>query len=107
MAVTWTELIDAVAEEASLPKATARKSLEALVAVATTRLESHEAVRLNNLCTLQPVWRRARVLRSLHDKRKMFLDGRWSLTVRPAKRLRDRLVAQSPQHWRDGDHQAA
>lgn len=104
---SWVALIAEVAAEAEVSESVARAALEALVEVASRSLEGEEAVKLHGLCTLRPVWRAPRVLRSLHKRRKMFLDGRWSLTVKAANRLRERLAAKSPQRWREADHQAA
>jgi len=104
---TWRELIRDVAREAELPEKTARAVLQTLVDVASRSLEEQTPVKLHGLCILQPVWREPRVLRSLHDRRKMFLDGRWTLGVRPASRLRKRLAATTPQRWHDAQHQHA
>ena len=107
MTATWTQIIDAVAARAGLTKADARRAMAAFLEVTGETFVAGEGVRLPGLCTLQPVKRAPRVLRSIQSHRKMYVGSRWSLAVRPSKTLQAQLDAREPQHWRDAAHQQA
>jgi len=101
------ELIARMAQRADITKRAAEAYLRVLEGVLADSLASLETVRLQGVGTLRPAWRGPMVLRSPHDRRRMFVDGRWHLSFRPSSLIRERLAAQIPAHFRDERHQRA
>ncbi len=105
--MNWTDLVARVAERSGVSKAQARRVLGALVEESTERLCAGDSVVLKDLVVLGSRWREPTSVRSVADRRKLRLDGRWVPTARVSGRLREALAARTPQTWRDPEHQAA
>lgn len=105
--VTWVELVERTAARANLPKSHVEKVLEAFLGTTRDAITHLEPVRLKGLGTFSAEWTKERVLRSPHDQRKMYLDGRYQVRFKASDIFRKALVERSPQLWRSQDHQHA
>lgn len=105
--LSWDELVNRCSKRAGTSKAQTERILEAFLSTTTEAVANLEPVRVKGLGTLSAEWREARVLRSPHDRRKMYLDGRYQVRFKVAEGLRRALAEQSPQFWRDKQHQTA
>lgn len=105
--MNWRALVGRTAAVTGMPKSQIDRVLEAFVKVAAEAITAPGTVKLKRIGTLSAEWRDGRVLRSPRDQRRMFLDGRFQLTFRPAESVKQQLAAATPQHWRDATHQGA
>ncbi|MEZ4320316.1 MAG: HU family DNA-binding protein [Myxococcota bacterium] len=105
--MNWTDLITTVAARAGTSIDDTREVLNAFVDVSTQQIVDGERVVVRGLGTLGTRWVGSRTLRSVSDGRKLRLDGRHVAQFRPSRSLKQSLVKQSPQLWRDERHQKA
>ena len=105
--MNWTSLIEQVSERSGRPAPEVKEILESMVEVCIEALAEGEDLTLRGLGAVGSRWLEPRSLRSVHDSRRLMMDGRWVARFRPAARLRDALMARTPQRWRDPRHQAA
>lgn len=105
--MNWKELVAETARRTGESQAETARVLDAFQAVIREQVVAGENVRIPELGTLASVWRKSRALRSIADMRKIVLDGRFTVTFRPAKGLRADVAERTPQRWRDPRHQAA
>lgn len=101
------DLVTEIAERTGLPRAAVQRVLKAQGEVALEVLARGESVTIPGLGSLGGRWQEARTLRTVHDQRKMILDGRFIPRFRSGKAVRDVLLARTPQLWKDPAHQAA
>ncbi len=105
--MNWSDVAAEVATRADLPASTVRLVLKTAIDVVVERLAAGETVSVHGLGTFGSRWRAPTLFRSVDDRRKVRLDGRFVARFRPASRLREALMTRTPQHWRDPAHQAA
>lgn len=105
--MTWTELVDAVAEQSGVPRESTRRVLAALGTVAARWLATERDVPLRGLGRLTARWVEGRVVRSVADQRKMFVGGRLAPRFKAASSLRQALAGDEAAAWRTPEHQAA
>ena len=101
------ELVSAIVERTGLPREEVKRTLEALRAVIEDVLTLGGEVNLRGLFTIGARWTEPRSVRSVSDRQRLVLDGRWAPRLRPSDGLRDLLMQRSPQRWRDPRHQVA
>lgn len=105
--MTPRDVIDAVVVRTGLPRAQVRRVVEALVGAVTDAVARGEDVPVAGLGTFGSRWGGERTVRSVHDGRKLALDGQYRPVFRPASALRDALRSRTPQLMRDPGHQRA
>lgn len=101
------ELVVTIADRTGQSREDVKRTLDALRAVIEDVLTSGGEVQLRGLCTFGTRWTGPRALRSVSDRQRLMLDGRWAPRLRPSDALRNLLMGRSPQRWRDPRHQAA
>lgn len=104
--MTWNDLLQQVANRAGVPRSTVRTVLETLVQVATEQVSRGEDVPLHGLGTLSRKWNKGRVVRSVANRRKMWIGGRHTPKFRPSAALRRALQPEDPD-WKSEAHQKA
>lgn len=105
--MNWTDLVERVAARTGLPETRVRSILNSTVAVSLEALAEGQDVSLRGLGTLTSRWREPATLRSIGDRRRLRVDGRFVPKFRAARRLRAALAERTPQRWRDPAHQTA
>jgi DNA-binding protein HU-beta len=105
--LTWSDLLDAVALRAGVPRAAAGRVLAAFATVLADAVSHGDTVAVPGIGTFGSRWEEERTLRSVADGRKLALDGRWRPTFRASSRLRDATRGRTPQLLRDPEHQRA
>jgi nucleoid DNA-binding protein len=105
--MTWTELVDQVAERAGVPRQTARLVLTTTMEVAVEWLREGREVPLRGIGAVSTRWAEGRVLRSVADQRKMWVGGRFVPRFRPSETLRRALGERTDDTWRSPSHQQA
>lgn len=105
--MSWSTLLERVSERSGRPMDEVKEILEAFVEVSLEALSEGNDVPIRGLGTLGSRWLEPRSLRSVHDSRRLMLDGRWVSRFRASSRVRDALLSRTPQRWRDPRHQAA
>ncbi len=101
------ELILAVSERTGLSRAQVREVVQALTQIVLEQAAAGEEVQLRGICTIGARWTDARPLRSVQDRARLTLDGRWLPRLRAASALKEATLQRSPQRWRDPRHQSA
>lgn len=101
------ELIRALSERSGVSQADARRVMDALSEVTREALLADEAVPLKGVGTLRSQWRPSKAIRSIRDRRKVMLDGRYGVRFQASGALKAALAARTPQRWRDPAHQRA
>lgn len=105
--MNWTDLIQEICARTGMPHDEVRDVMNAQREIVLDALGRGEDVPLAGVGTLSSRWQEARALRSVHEHRKIMLDGRFIPRFRPGKRIKDVLLSRTPQLWRDPAHQAA
>lgn len=105
--MNWSDLIERVCERTGRPADEVKEILECFVDVALESLADGHDVSVRGLGTISSRWLEPRSLRSVHDSRRLMLDGRWVPRYRASSRVREALLSRTPQRWRDPRHQAA
>lgn len=105
--MTWSELVRRVAERTGRPRDEVKETLDALADTILEDVAAGEEVPIRGVCLIGSRWQDAHALRSIADRRRLVLDGRWVPRLRSSAPLRQVLLARSPQRWRDPRHQAA
>lgn len=105
--MTWNQLIDAITERCDLPRKDVAAILNAMIDVCTEALLRGDTVTLRGLGSFKRAWREARTVRSVADRRRMMLDGRFVVNFSGSESLRRALLNVTPQRWRDPARQAA
>lgn len=105
--MNWGDLTARVQERTGLPKSTVKRVLDAMVEVAFESIRDGDSVLFKDLFTVKSRWRARRTMRSIADGHRFFMDGRFSVKLRPSARLKRALLARTPQLWRDAAHQEA
>ncbi|MED5371817.1 MAG: HU family DNA-binding protein [Myxococcota bacterium] len=105
--MTFKELRERVAARTGLPQATVDKVVRALLAEIQEAIIDGKRIPLPGVGTLERSWRPERVVRSIQSARRMPVDARWSPRFRPAKALKEGLLALTTQYYGDPAHQAA
>lgn len=105
--MTWADMVKHVATAEGRPPAEVQRVLRRFVDQVADEVAKGERVAIPGLGVLSTVWRREAALRSVHDGRRVYLDGRFQVSFRAANRLREQVRARSPQLLRDPEHQRA
>lgn len=105
--MNWTEFLHTLSERTGVSKKDVHAVMTAAVDVVTEQLRSGADVRMHRLGTFTSRWQAPRTLRQINDHRKIRIDGRYTPAFRAASRLREAVMARTPQRWRDPRHQAA
>ena len=105
--MTWNELIAAVAAKTGRSQTQTRELLDATMEQIVLALAEGEKVPLKGVGVLSSVWREARTVRSITNRRRMMVDGRYLPRFRPAQAMRERLALRTPQVFRSPRHQEA
>ncbi|MBK9364939.1 MAG: HU family DNA-binding protein [Deltaproteobacteria bacterium] len=83
--MTWNELIAAVAAKTGRSQTQTRELLDATMEQIVLALAEGEKVPLKGVGVLSSVWREARTVRSITNRRRMMVDGRYLPRFRPAQ----------------------
>ncbi|MDP2316945.1 MAG: HU family DNA-binding protein [Pseudomonadota bacterium] len=105
--MTWRAIAEQVSTRTETPYATTRAVLDVLLEEVAARLAFGEPVSLPGIGVLDGRWAPERVVRSVHDGRKVAIDARYQPTFRPSAHLREVLRSRSPQMLQDPAHQRA
>jgi nucleoid DNA-binding protein len=105
--VTSLETVRQISAELDLSQAEVRRVLLAAAALAERTLAKGEKVALPGIGSIEPQWRKPRVVRSIADARKTYVGGKYVARFLPATPLREALERRAPDHWRTPEHQSA
>lgn len=105
--MNWRDLQVVVAERSGLPITSVRKILQTAMEVSVEALTRGEEVPLRGVGVLSARWKPPRVVRSVANRRKLRIDGRFVPRFQPSRSLRQALVERTEQTWRDPAHQEA
>lgn len=105
--MNWRDLQDAVASQSGLPVNVVRRVLQVMMDVSIEALVKGDDIPLRGVGVLSAKWKPPRVVRSVANRRKLRIDGRFVPRFQPARSLRQALVERTAQTWRDPAHQDA
>lgn len=103
----WTELVTRVAARTGFAEDQVRSVFSTLTDEVGDALERGEHVTLRGLGSIEARWLPERTLRSVHDGRRIAVDGRFQAVFRPADGIRAVLRRRTPQLLKDPAHQRA
>jgi nucleoid DNA-binding protein len=106
--MTWKELVRETAKRANISLRQAEKVLGAFLATLSDQMTDAEFERLTlpRIGTFVSQWSPPRVVRAPHDRKRLYVDGRFRISFRTSKVLQEQVAAHSSQHWRSPAHQA-
>lgn len=105
--MNFTELVEHAAERAGVSRSEARAVLQAAADASFDALVAGDTATLGSLGTLRATERSGRVLRGIHDGKRVWVGPTRSVVVRPSAGLRRALNQAMDQTWRDPAFQAA
>lgn len=103
----WTALIAEIANRTELDERQVRACLKALSCIVREELAEGRDVPLKGVGVLSSYWKKGRVLRSVHSRRKMWVGGRLVPRFRASSALRELLASHADDSWRSPEHQRA
>lgn len=104
--MNWTDLVKAISERSGVPRTQVRAVLKALAEETREQLQSGENVSVRGLGTWSRAFRKGRVVRSVSNRRKMWIGGRHRVRFRPTRSLQE-AIDQGDAAWRSEDEQKA
>ncbi|MCA9567126.1 MAG: HU family DNA-binding protein [Myxococcales bacterium] len=104
--MTWTDLVDAVATRTGIPRSQVKAVLKGLAEEVRDALLRGETVSVRGLGSWSRAWRQGRVVRSVTNRRKMWIGGRHRVRFRPTRSLQE-TIDQADGGWRSEEHQKA
>lgn len=100
-------LIETISRSTGESRAAVKRVLDALRDEVATQVENGESIVIPGVCTIGSTFREARVIRQIHNGRKLQIGGRHVARIRPSARLKRAAASQTPQYWKQPEHQAA
>ena len=103
----WGDLVVKVSERSGVGPRQTRAVLAALIREVLAALKRGEEVSVPGIVKIDARWQEARTVRSVKDRRRVAIDGRYVPRLRAGTKVKRVLLSRTPQTWRDPAHQAA
>ncbi len=103
----WRELVSRVSARSRIGPGQTTAVLDALIEEVIEALGQGDEVAIPGIVKIESRWQDARIIRSVKDRRRVSIDGRYVPRLRAGTRIKQVLMSRTPQTWRDPAHQAA